>query len=450
MVPRRFTAVALSVALSLAAAAQPSAQEPAALAPAAGKKRAVAVFGLGDGSYAVPPEALERADASILGAFSDLGRFTVMVRAERLSASELKAFIAAIKESKRRGKPLSVGLKFGEVELTEELMGELYGASVVVIPTITDFRSGYNDARAQFEATVKTAVSFLDVAAGTVLAKVNLVTSGSSKETERKSVQGAFEDISARLRSELRDISVFSAGTQVIRIADGRAELRLGSDAGVKVGDEYAVITTVRSKGGVREEEGGLILIEQVGPELSTGTILYGESKAAEGGRLREVPRLGLDVAPYGRYLRYFRETNGMDGAWVAGVKLIPTRGFYSFKPLIGFQVNTDWYLRCPITGYLGVQYDRYLRRLTVGANAALGGSSNLPFAALRDEVEDASLLSHWGFLANAGAGFLVLRDLRLFAEVGAEYWFSLRGDDSGPAARYGGIGLTVGAAIKL
>jgi hypothetical protein len=37
----------------------------------------------------------------------------------------------------------------------------------------------------------------------------------------------------------------------------------------------------------------------------------------------------------------------------------------------------------------------------------------------------DTSFLEQCGMLANFGVGFLVLRDLRLFAEVGTEYWIS-------------------------
>ncbi len=444
MAGRRFAALALLLATALTASA----------AERAGARRDLVVFALGAADPAVPPEALASADAAIMQAFVNLGRYRVIGRPERFSAAAARDFARALERAGGGGAPLAAGERFGDVRLTEDLIDKLRG--VLVVPTITGFRSGYNEARNRYETAARTSVAILDAAEGSA-DFLDLATEGSSEESEEKAIRSALADLADRLDVELGSLSAFVVNAQVLRVGGGRVKLRLGADGGVKRGDEYALVDDAGTGEAAEEAEIALILIDRVGPEDSSGRILYGESAVTAGARLKELPRLGLDIAPYGRYLRYFSATSGGEGAFVGGVRCVPTRGFYALKPLFGLQVTADRRLWFPVAGFLGVQCDRYRRRFTLSANAAVGGATNLVYAALENEVEgatetggDAPFLSHCGFIANVGAGFLALRDLRLFAEAGLEYWFSLVGDDAGLFAGYGGVGATVGAAIKL
>ncbi len=419
---RRFAALVALLAIALSASA----------AEQTGAKRDLVVFALGSALSAVPSEALASADAAIIEVFVNLGRFNVIGRPERLSSADARILIRELERAGIRG-------------------------ALVVIPTVTGCRTGYNEARNQYETAARTSVAVLDVAEGIAVADFDIETEGRSDESEDKAIRSALADIAVQLEAELRSIPAFIRSAQVLHVGGGRVKLRLGAKEGVKRGDEYALVESARGADGAEEAEIALILVERVEGDVSAGRILYGGNAMAEGARLREIPRLGLDVAPYGRYLRYFRTLEGADGAFVGGVKFVPTRGFFAFKPLFGFQATADRDRWFPIAGFLGVQYDRYRGRLTLSANAAVGGATNLVYAAVKDQVEgatesgaDAPFLSHCGFLANVGVGFLVLRDLRLFAEAGIEYWLSLPGDDSLPFSGYGGVGATVGAIVKL
>jgi hypothetical protein len=177
MAPRRIAASALFDAIALVglvavdqplAAEQPAVEQPAApVEPASGRERVIAVF--------AGVRRLRRAarDARIgrcrhPGLLVNLGRFDVIARTERFTSGDLKPL------SRRSGKPREGQAASSRSEVrrssaTEELIAKLRAATVVAIPAITYFESGYNDARAQFEATVKTRVAFLDVAAGSVL-----------------------------------------------------------------------------------------------------------------------------------------------------------------------------------------------------------------------------------------------------------------------------------------
>ncbi|GAB1482145.1 hypothetical protein MASR2M78_09600 [Treponema sp.] len=114
------------------------------------KKQDIAVFALGSSGYSIPLETLATVDAEILGVFVNLGRFNVLGQNERFAAKDVQAFTQAIQDAKRNNTPLPEEVRFGEVQLTESLMNKLFGAFVVVIPTVVDYNSGFNDSKNQY------------------------------------------------------------------------------------------------------------------------------------------------------------------------------------------------------------------------------------------------------------------------------------------------------------
>jgi hypothetical protein len=315
----------------------------------------------------------------------------------------------------------------------------------------------------QYEATIKTSVVFLNVAEGTTMGMANIQTSGASKESENKAIGEAINSIPVQLTFEVRKIPAFTINTQVLQVNFGDVKMQLGSDMGVKVGDEYVIIQQSQLAGLTDEREDGLILINNVGPQISTGTILYSGPSLKVGAQLREVPRLGIDVMPYLTYLSYFSPVKGWTlGTWndpkettgtlAAGAKFIVSRGFYDLRPLVGLQMNFDTSMWLPVIAYGGLEYNLYFRRVAITGSAAIAGASNVLIQILQDQLSksDNQFFTHYGVMADVGASYLVSRDMRVFANVNVQYLFGIASGLGGPFQSYGGYGISGGVLFKL
>jgi len=450
---RRLVALAAAFCvLSVAAYSQQT--RPAATVS---EKQDVAVFALGYYGYNIPLETLATVDAEIQGVFVNLGRFNVFGAAERFKAADVQAFIDTLKRMKENNTPLPDDLKFGDVQMTQALYDKLFGAFVVVIPTIVDFNSQFNSRANQFETTLKTSVAFINVATGSTFGFANITTSGSSRETQYKSIKQAMDGLAPQLTFEIRKIPAFTLNTQVLQVRGGEVKLQLGRDMGVQVGDEFAVIEKSEIAGFSDDREDGLILIKNVGAQISTGTVLYAGKTLGEGAPLREIPRLGADLVPYLRYLSYFEPVNGNSGSVIVGARAVASRFFYNVRPQLGFQMSFDPDLWLPLAVYGGIEYDIFIRRLTLYGSASFGAATNVVFKLVEDAVEDMTntedddtFFSHYGIVANAGISILITRDIKIYAEAGMEYWFGILNSYGGPWSSYGGLGFSVGAVIKL
>jgi len=427
------------------------------------EKQDVAVFALGYSGFAIPLETLASVDAAIQGVFVNLGRFNVLGQTERLSAGDVQTFIDTLKNAKQNNTPLPDEIKFGDVQLTEGVLNKLYGAFIVVVPTVVDFRSEMNQSQNQWETTIKTSVAFINVAEGSTFGFANIETNGSSKETQYKSISSALDGIAPQLTFEVRKIPAFTLNTQVLQIRGGEVKMQLGQDMGVQVGDEYVVIEKSEVAGYADEREDGLMIIKNVGPQISTGTILYSGRTLSVGAQLREVPRLGVELSPYLKHLTYFEPLAGWsldssrtaettDQALAVGAKAVASRGFYNLRPLVGVQLNLDPKLWFPVIAYAGGEYNIYLRRLTLTGSAALAGGANIVAKLIEAQVseQDEPWFTHYGIMMDAGLSFLITRNVKIFANVGVEYLFGLADIVGGPFQSFGGYGFSAGATFKL
>ncbi len=424
------------------------------------KKQDVAVFALGYYGYNIPQEVMANVDAEIQGVFVNLGRFNVLGQTERFSSADVKDFIAALQAAKQNNTPLPEEVRFGEVQMTEALMNKLFGAFVVVIPTIVDFSSEY--VNNQYETNIKTSVTFLNVAEGTTIGMANIATSGSSKESETTAMRSAIAAIPFQLTYEVRKIPAFTISSQALQVSLTEVKMQLGADMGVKVGDEYVVIERSELAGLVDEREDGLIVIKNVGPQISTGAIRYAGSTLKEGAQLKEVPRLGLEVQPYLMYLKYFEPVDGWEfdgtpddpseGTLAVGAKVIAARGFYDLRPLAGVQMNFDTKLWLPIIVYGGVEYNIFLRRLSLTGSAALAGASSAVVKIIEANVSESDdpWFTHYGIKLDAGAALLLSRDLSVFGRAGMDYLLGIGDAVGGPFGSYGGYGFAAGVAFKF
>jgi len=424
------------------------------------KKQDVAVFALGYYGYNIPLEVLANVDAEIQGVFVNLGRFNVLGQTERFSSKDVQDFINLIQTAKQNNTPLPDEVKFGDVQLTEGLLKKLYGAFVVVIPTIVDFK--VEKPNNEYQARIKTSVAFLNVAEGTTIGMANIETTGTSKETQTKAVAEAINAIPVQLTYEVRKIPAFTLRTQVLQADAFEAKIQFGTDMGVVVGDEYVVVKRSTIGGLVDEREDGLLVVKDVGPQISTAAVRYAGPTLKEGAQLREVPRLGVDAEPYLYYMKYFGNVDGWElgtqdttptkGALAIGAKFAVSRGFYDVRPIVGVQLNFDTALWLPVIAYAGVEYNIYLRRFALTGTAAFAGASNAIVRILEENLSESDdpWFTHYGIKLNAGASYLISRDMRIFANVGLDYLLGLAHSLGGPFQSYGGYGIAAGVAFKL
>ncbi|HOX48601.1 MAG TPA: hypothetical protein P5165_04800 [Spirochaetia bacterium] len=454
------TATLAALVLALAMAASPL----FAQAPVVSEKKDVAVFALGYYGWAIPFETLGNIDMEIQKVFVDLGRFNIIGVTQRLSSGGLEQFIATLKKAKEASFVMPEKYQFGEAILTEGEFNKLVGAFIVAAPVVSNFSSGYNQKTGYWETSIKTNVTFIDVAAGgTVMAISEIQTSGSDKQSQNKSIQGAIDSIPMQLQYEIRKVPAFQINTRVLAASGGEIKMQLGANMGIKKGDEYAIIVGGMVEGFKDEREAGLVLVKDVGPEVSTGKVLYGNGSVAKDAQLREIPRMGADFAPYlhivtGRKLKVFSDADQVeeDGAnTMIGFRMPLSRGFYDWRPFATVQVPVNGvrtFLSAfivPVNAIVGAEYNLYLGRLALTPYGGVGASYIYVSEAFTGVSRDTSdtYIPHIGFQGYLSASYLINRDMKVYGEVGYEYWLSLA---SWLYSSYGGLSVGGGVSFKL
>ena len=433
-------------ALALLAAASLAAQ------PVISAKQDVAIFALGYYGWNIPPQALASIDGEIQKVFAELGRFTVLGVSQRMSSGGLDRFIDTIQKAKQANFVMPEKYQFGEAFLTQAEFTKLVGAFVVVVPVVVEFNSFYNTKNTQFETTIKTNVTFIDVAAGgAVLAMKTISTSGSDKQNQNKSVSSAISSIPGQLQFEVRSIPEFQINTRILTSDGSSVRFQLGDNMGIKKGDEYAVVQKRTVEGFDDSRDVGLIVVKEVGREVSTGQILFSSISLGKDAQLREIPRQGVD------FDLYVHSIGGSVATVTPGFKATASRGFYSFRPFMAAQVPLGLMNNFLILSFLPIQIFPVnilvggemvfnMGRLSVSPSAALGLSYYHVTSAWVSH--DTDFLSHVGVQAGGRVAYLFNRDMRAFVDVGYETWLAVSnvlGNKS-----YGGLMLGGGVTFKL
>lgn len=430
--------------------------------PVVSEKKDVAIFALGYYGWAIPQETLGNIDLEIQKVFVDLGRFNIIGVTQRLSSGGLDQFIATLKKAKEANFVMPEKYQFGEAILTEAEFNKLLGAFIVAAPVVTTFNSAYSQKSGKWETSIKTNVTFIDVGAGgSTLAISEVTTSGSDKGNQMKSISDAIEAIPMQLQYEIRKIPAFQINTRVLTVSGSEIKLQLGQNMGIKKGDEYSVIVSGTVEGFKDERETGLVAIKDVGPEVSTGQVIYSSGKLGKDAQLREIPRMGFDAEPYFRYLSGTSLDNKFDPKGDTGKNIIIglraplSRGFYGVRPFVEVETAVNGWrnvltaFMIPVNVLAGAEYRLNMGRLSVTPYAAVGGSYIYLTEVLTDTSRDTSdtYISHIGGQLYLNLAFLATRDMRIFAEVGGEYWLTM---SDLIYTSYGGVGGTLGVSFKL
>jgi hypothetical protein len=433
-------------ALALLAAASLAAQ------PVISVKQDVAIFALGYYGWNIPSQALASIDGEIQKVFADLGRFTVLGVSQRLSSGGLDRFIDTMRQAKQANFVMPEKYQFGEAFLTQSEFNKLVGAFIVVAPVVVEFNSFYNTKNAQFETSIKTNVTFIDVAAGgSVLAMKTISTTGSDKQNQNKSVSSAISSIPGQLVYEVRSIPEFQINTRILTASGSSVRLQLGENMGIRKGDEYAVIQKRSVEGFDDSKDVGLIVVQEVGREVSMGQVLFSSIPLGKDSQLREIPRQGADLD------LYIHSIGGTVATLTPGFKATASRGFYSFRPFMAAQVplglmnsflfwGSSYIQIFPVNVLLGGEMVFNLGRLSVSPSAALGVSYYHVTSSWVSS--DTDFLSHVGAQVGGRVAYLFNRDMRAYVDVGYETWLAV--SNFWGNASYGGLMVGAGVTFKL
>jgi len=432
------SAIALGI-LIVVAAASLSAQ------PVISEKQDIAIFALGYYGWNLPYQSLGSIDGEIQKVFANLGRFTILGMSQRLSPGGLEQFIATMRQTKQSGFVLPEKFQFGEAFLTEQEFNRLVGAFVVVVPVVVEFNSWWDSKNLKFRTEIKTTISFIEASSGSLLAIKTLNSSGSDANNEYQSISAAIASIPMQLQYEIRSIPQFQISTRILTVNGSTARLQMGSNMGIMKGDEYAIVEKRSVEGFDDSREAGLIVIKDVGREVSSGQVLYASVELAKDTQLQEIPRLGLDLDFYLHLL----------GTQVLpGLRVTASRGFYALRPFAAAQIPlgliSSFYTVSifPVNVLVGFEYVVNAGRLSVAPSAAAGLSYYHVTSGTINT--DTDVLSHIGFQLGGRLAYLFGRNARIFLDFGLEGWSSLSRLYILRDPSYGGLMMGAGLTLKL
>jgi hypothetical protein len=420
------------------------------------EKQQLAVFALGYYGYDIPAEALGSIDAQVMQVFAGMKRFEIIGFTQRFKADDISRFVADLKKLKEENLVLPEKYALGEAFLTEADLNKLVGSFFIVVPVVVDYNTKWvakDDPKdSQWETKIKTSITFMDVAKGTVMAAPILETSGYDKKDKNKAIQAAIDSIPGSLEYQAR--VVFPLDSKIVSANLVSVKMRLGANMGIKQGYEFAVIGKEEIDGITDEREVGLVVINKVGSEFSDGTILYSGIPLVKETQLREIPRGGLDLSASARYMigRVPAITAIGLGAQTSyfslGTKATVSEGFFAFKPVLALDVPLvvaairDLVI-VPVCPAIGGEFNLYLRRLQISPFAQVGAAIFAVYDTRNDDWTR-SAFTHVIGRAGLGLSYLATRDLKIYAEALGEYWFSLA---NSPIY---GVGGSLGATLKF
>jgi len=416
--------------------------------PEISQKQDIAIFSLGYYGWNIPYQALGSIDGEIQKVFSDLGRFTILGVTQRFSSSDVNSFIETVKRSKQSDFVMPEKFQFGESFLTEGEFNRLIGAFIVVVPVVVEFNSYFDIKNLRYHTKIKTNITFIDIASGgSVLAIKTVESSGSNDRNQYESIHSAISSIPAQLQYEVRSIPQFQINTRILSVRGSTVKLQMGSDMGIRKGDEYAIIESAKVEGFDDLRESGLIVIKDVGREISTGEVLYKSIKLSKDTQLREIPRLGSEVD---LYLHSIGDSSA--GSLLPGLRATASRGFYAFRPFVAAQIPVGLISSFliveifPVNALMGAEYLINLGRLSFAPSAAFGISY---FSVTSPWVTtDTEFLSHVGIQAALRLAYLLGRNSRIFADLGYESWIAIT--DLFGNRSYSGLMIGGGFTFKL
>jgi hypothetical protein len=398
---------------------------PALWAHQVSQKRDIAVFRLSCYQWDVPESALGAVDEEIREAFINLGRFKVLGLAQRLEPGDLADFIDAVRKYREERVARPEEMQMGREFFTPADFERLAGSFIVVVPSVASYE--LEASGPGFQVMLKTSFTFINVEQDRCFAQVFVESQGLEASPELAG-RRAMDGVAPRLACELRKIAEFQLKTGVLEVHGGEVILELGRDLGLKVGDEYLLVSSrVPDPGKTLASGTGLLVVKEVGEEVSVGRLVFASPRPREGEQLRELPLFGVQTTPYVHVVGGLFHPRGIKA--LAGLRQSVTRGFYAFRPIFGLEVPfiTNILAAIPLNLYLGAEYVIRMGRLEVTPHASLGvGGAYIWYLGEGVSEDQKFAFTHIGGTAGVNVSYLFANKLLLLLEAGYLNWFSL------------------------
>ncbi len=404
------------------------------------ERKEIAIFSLGYSDWNIPDEALGMVDQSIQNVFIGLNRFDIIGTQYRLKSGDVDKFIDEIKKVKSENMEIPEGVRLGEQTFTEADFNKLAGSFIIVVPVVSYYDTK-TDKSGDYAAELETSFTFINVAEGKAMASFQIKTSGTD-DTLKSAVKNAVEGIPVQLSYEIRKIPEFQLKTGIIDFIGKDVVLELGQNMGVKLGDEYRIVSDkVLPSGRTIRKNTGLLVIKEVFEEVSTAQVFYSSRKPMIGDQLTEVPRMGFETPFYVNYI-------ASDTPVVTlGLRQIVARGFFSFRPFAGVEVpfgaNNDFFVLFPVNAYLGGELNWYMGRLHVSPSADFAVGMLIPIIE-SEYTDDVVIYSSFGGHARLTVSYMFSDSMKVFVEGGYAAMLAVTNLFDSYAGTFVGAGITL------
>lgn len=370
-------------------------------------------------------QAVGAIDEQIRSVFINMGRFDVIGLTQRMQESNVDAFVNALREYREDTLEIPEAVLIGEQAFTEQDFERLVGGFVLVIPSVSFYNLQRRDSEQDYQATIETSFTFVNVEDFSTIGQFFVETSGTDDDAVT-AMRQAVNAIPAQLEFRVRSMPIFQIRTGVLEVAGGSVIMEFGQNMGLQKGDEYAVVQRrVTSTGHTTQEETGLLVLEEVREEFSIGRLLYANPNVVVGDQLQEIPRMGADFTPYANVLLDF-QSQDLE-LLLIGARITASRGFFAWRPLVGVEIPTTTTLfgfLFPVNVYVGGERNFYLGRLKMHPNFGIGLGGAVP---VDDTLfEEDFYTTHFGGSLRLTASYLVGRDTMVFLETGVAGWYGI------------------------
>ena len=378
------------------------------------EERDIAIFGLAAGDLVVPEELIIYAESSIANEFIQLKRFNVLgYENYRLAEEDIESFIDRVRElqAEKAKEEGTYDEKFGTVVIKGEDFDRIVGSVLIVIPSISE----YSKSRVKIpiideeiiryiwkdEVNITLDLTFVNVRTGVREESLRISGTAQAQDMSRAATLAVNNAVSG-LGHKLKQIETFKIRSGVVKLQGDRVFFELGSDIGIKVGQEYEVLTKeeIGNTGRTTQIPTGLVRVKTVYPELSEAQIVYQKERITEGDQLVEMAKLGFGLGFFLGAMQVDIPDMNYDIYVIGDGATWPNSDFYftDFN-----QAAKNW---VPTIG-LTVEY-----------------SPGYRFAGIAD-LQAVPTGSMWGFLGEFGAGSTFYKrrfDLQLRALLGFMY----------------------------
>ena len=411
------------------------------------EKKDIAVFATSYYGRHIPNEFIEMIDEAIMNVFFNLERFNIIGLEYRLASTDVDIFIELINRSREENTELPESVLMGLEAFTKADWEKTVNSYYVVMPIIKDYSISMERYDDLFLGEtdgyrIEIALEFYIYSSKEDLREKIDIKISSIDKTYEKAYNTALKSLSKKLDLELRKIEAFTIKTGIIKAEKGTVHFELGKKMGVKLGDEYVVLSEDGKK------ELGLIVVTKTENDFSKGLILFSKKPLNLGDAIKEVPHGPFEYRVYalGEFGLFFTERGLYDGGGTFGINLSGTRGFYRFRPSFGAEMTFDSQspkilsIGAPITIFGGAEIgNTYLRRLQI-----LPTIQFYYTMIVTDSKKTIPIPAGVGLKAFVHTSFLVTKNFKIGGDVGVKTGATFYNGIGGILRFTAGVGFTI------